>query len=97
MNCCSKSSKLITVLLFFSLREVVAKFLTDYCCSPRPLKAANVRITAFLVAYEREYERESTNRIACFVFLPAPHQSHFECTKISKYKSLYVVHFFQIV
>lgn len=24
------------------LREVVAKFLTDYCCSPRPLKAANV-------------------------------------------------------
>lgn len=31
-----------SALLFFSLREEVAKFLTDYCCSPNPLKADNV-------------------------------------------------------
>lgn len=32
----------LSQLLSFSLREEVAKFLTDYCCSPKPLKAENV-------------------------------------------------------
>lgn len=69
----------LSELLSFSLREEVAKFLTDYCCSPKPLKAENVSDISLLKDKEiKKREKKEAQRGG---------GSHFHCRKSSLCKS----------